>query len=631
MAAHTRCGEFLEGCGCTTRRGDLTPYGLFILGAGIGAAAGVLIRVWKELLFCLLELFWGSLPAALDAAGWSPDSAFSLVNFFWIGSAAISVLVGLLSVPLLDSVPAANLGAWTRHLHRSSTGTVPFTSHSGVRCISLDWVGGFALLALLSALSGASLGPEPFVVIAPSALAGAFAAGPLKQGPQVARAAALAGGAGGLSAFFGLPVASAFAVLEIPDMDGMPYAMEAMPACLVASLTGAIFGRSLFASKELLGDSERGFPGAMNTAQGEAGNREFGLGALLWAAPAGLAAGVCIHLLVIAIKSLHHPVSKLRGGDNGHVTSPTVTRWKRAALLAVVGAINGGAAIFIPGSFFWGEQQLQVALTRGCEGYLGEEPVELPWLYPGLLRHSLPSQLPSHPCGASPLSASSMLALFAVKISLILLGELSGFVGGAIYPTVFATACLGSAIGAIPWVTSLGPQYVYISTAAAISVGLASLLNAKTFAVLFVLVLQDKVPPNNTSAQLMALLFAVSVHYLLSRCFIHKFPHFNMIATQEGRQDLNSQTLSRTMQRDAPFGLIEAEESFRDAGDLHAAGDNTSPFNLGGSTRSPASSIDDDDDEETSGSDRSGRSETTPQADEELPRGSARSAGARSA
>ena len=48
-------------------------------------------------------------------------------------------------------------------------------------------------------------------------------------------------------------------------------------------------------------------------------------------------------------------------------------------------------------------------------------------------------------------------------------------------------ACLGSAIGASPWVASQGPAFVYISTAASISVGLAALLNAKTFAILFAL------------------------------------------------------------------------------------------------------------------------------------------------
>ena len=60
----------------------------------------------------------------------------------------------------------------------------------------------------------------------------------LNPSVQVLRVAALAGGAGGLAAFFGLPLASAFFALEIPHMDGAEFALEAYSACVVAGVVG---------------------------------------------------------------------------------------------------------------------------------------------------------------------------------------------------------------------------------------------------------------------------------------------------------------------------------------------------------------------------------------------------------
>ena len=61
----------------------------------------------------------------------------------------------------------------------------------------------------------------------------------LAPSKPVLRVAALAAGAGGLAAFFGLPLASAFFALEIPHLDGAEYALEAYPACIIAGLVGA--------------------------------------------------------------------------------------------------------------------------------------------------------------------------------------------------------------------------------------------------------------------------------------------------------------------------------------------------------------------------------------------------------
>lgn len=66
------------------------------------------------------------------------------------------------------------------------------------------------ILSLLTAFGGASVGPEPVVIIMPSVLYVALVKRVLNPSVHVLRIAALAGGAGGLAAFFGLPLASAF-------------------------------------------------------------------------------------------------------------------------------------------------------------------------------------------------------------------------------------------------------------------------------------------------------------------------------------------------------------------------------------------------------------------------------------
>lgn len=66
------------------------------------------------------------------------------------------------------------------------------------------------ILSLLTAFGGASVGPEPVVIIMPSVVYVALVKRVLNPSVHVLRIAALAGGAGGLAAFFGLPLASAF-------------------------------------------------------------------------------------------------------------------------------------------------------------------------------------------------------------------------------------------------------------------------------------------------------------------------------------------------------------------------------------------------------------------------------------
>lgn len=175
----------------------------------MGIFSGIEVKIFKTVLEYSLELLWKTVPQSLDSAGWTPDSAVSLCNYTWIVNGTLGFILGV-CLPMLDTAEAKGLGPWILKLHKSSTGS----ARPG------PWLGTFVLLGLLTVLSGASVGPEPVVIIVPSVLAGAVASGPLQQPPYIVRTVALAGGAGGLAAFFNLSIAAALFVLEVPSLDG---------------------------------------------------------------------------------------------------------------------------------------------------------------------------------------------------------------------------------------------------------------------------------------------------------------------------------------------------------------------------------------------------------------------------
>lgn len=491
----------------------LSTYGLAVLGAGAGAMSGLLVKAFKLLLETCLELVWFQLPRALEAAGWTAEARFGLWHLPWILGALFGVLVGTMRQSLPSSA-VITLGIWVRELHGPRG-----SAEAGW------WLLQLAVLGILTALSGAAVGPEPIVIIVPSVLCACIAQGCLKQPRRVVRVAALAGGAGGLSAFFGLPLASAFLVLEVPHVDGAEYAMEALPACVVASITGTLAGDSIWHPASLLGNSRFGFPGSSL-------QRPFGVGAILFAPFAGMLGGFSAHLLIACMKTLHWLFKSVKE------TGPW-KHWQRrrihvALFLGCIGAVNGALGIFYPSALWWGEDQLQAVLTRGCGEYTEMSdcvPLELPHWY-----EKLQSTAAVHASPGLPMSAQAMVGLGIVKLVMISICEAGGFVGGAIYPVAFLAGSFGSALGATPWIQSLGGQFVYLSTAAAMSTALSALLNTQLFGVLLVLVLQDNIPHGNVSSQIIALLTAVYVHYLLTRKCIPS--QLRLMPSQKARQDL---------------------------------------------------------------------------------------------
>ncbi|CAE7600597.1 retm [Symbiodinium natans] len=381
----------------------LSTYGLALLGAGAGVAAGILVKAFKIVLHVCLELVWLHLPHSLEDAGWTAEVPFGLWNLPWILGALFGLAVGTLRQSLPPSA-VTTLGIWVRELHGPRGSAEPGS-----------WLAQLVVAGLLTALSGAAVGPEPIVIIVPSVLCGFFARGLLKQPARVVRVAALAGGAGGLSAFFGLPLASAFLVLEVPHVDGAEFAMEALPACVVASITGTLAGDSIWHPASLLGNSRFGFPGSSPLHA----QRPFGVGAVLFAPFAGMCGGFASHLLIACMKSLHQIFNWAR----------SIGPWKRLQrrriyfplFLAGIGAVNGALGILYPSALWWGEDQLQVVLTRGCEEVadLSEcVPVKLPYWYDKLQANVAVQASPGR-----PMSTQAMVGLGIVKMVMISLCE----------------------------------------------------------------------------------------------------------------------------------------------------------------------------------------------------------------
>uniref|UniRef100_A0A7S2LST8 Chloride channel protein n=1 Tax=Zooxanthella nutricula TaxID=1333877 RepID=A0A7S2LST8_9DINO len=312
-----------------------------------------------------------------------------------------------------------------------------------------------------------------------------------------------------------------------------------MPACMAASLFGVIFGDSLWRPDKLLGHSMLVFPGGPPLQEGgvQATSPNLSLPALLWGGPIGCAASLLVHILILAVKKLHPVAHRLRHGRSGEALRPWVLRWRRAGLLALAGAINGAFGMLYPGALFWGEEEMQLALTQGCSEWRANmtecSPAEMPFLYAGLT-----GAREDAPAAIAPYSSGHMLGIALVKLVMILICELAGFAGGAIYPVAFSMAAFGSALGAQAGVAAMGSQYIAVCGITPIACGLAALLNTPFFAIFFVLVLQVNIPHGTASAQLMTMLFAVSLHYLIMRPWHHIFPELNMIATQQPRWDM---------------------------------------------------------------------------------------------
>eukprot|EP00434_Breviolum_minutum_P020468 symbB.v1.2.018050.t2/scaffold1425.1/size119490/8 len=203
----------------------------------------------NEILEICLRLIWTKLPAALYAAGWSDEAAFSLLNLTWIWGAFFGAIVGFGRAYMPEDA-VFNMNVWVKELH-GPNGSAPCG----------PWVLGLVILSLLTAFGGASVGPEPVVIIMPSVVYVALVKRVLNPSVHVLRIAALAGGAGGLAAFFGLPLASAFFAIEIPHMDGAEFALEAYSACVVAGVVGTIVGHCIWNPQQLLGNSRFWFPG----------------------------------------------------------------------------------------------------------------------------------------------------------------------------------------------------------------------------------------------------------------------------------------------------------------------------------------------------------------------------------
>ena len=145
-------------------------------------------------------------------------------------------------------------------------------------------------------------------------------------------------------------------------MDGAEFALEAYSACVVAGVVGTLVGHCIWEPSQLLGNSRFWFPGGDSPDQPQIGASEFGMGAVAMGILAGIVGGLTSYLLVTLMRGWHPVFEHIKHIKHQH-------RWKAlrySALLAVVGAANAAMSFLYPSALWWGEDQLQVVLTRGC-------------------------------------------------------------------------------------------------------------------------------------------------------------------------------------------------------------------------------------------------------------------------
>lgn len=139
---------------------------------------------------------------------------------------------------------------------------------------------------------------------------------------------------------------------------------------------------------------------------------------------AGIIGGLTSYLLVTLMRGWHPLFEHIKHIKHQH-------RWKAlrySALLAVVGAANAAMSFLYPSALWWGEDQLQVVLTRGCSFgakiFPDCQPVKLKYLYEKLIYKDA---IVAHP-GIS-MSGWEMFGLGLVKLVMISMCEGAGFVG----------------------------------------------------------------------------------------------------------------------------------------------------------------------------------------------------------
>jgi len=210
--------------------------------------------------------------------------------------------------------------------------------------------------------------------------------------------------ASGISSFFGLPLAGALFVLEVPHRMGMQY-YEALSPVMVASLVGVMFTKGIQSQEPLSGPYR--YP-TVPTIR----SKDMMLGIVLGIVTAALA-----FLFTFLSKTAKKTTAKL-----GFVVD------KRPVLVMTIGGLLfGWLGVLYPQTLFWSEFEIPTLLTNG------ETPL-YHTMVPSIFRQPVPYD-------SLTMGMIGLCKMFAILICAVL-----GFPGGILFPVYFVGLAFGIVI-----------------------------------------------------------------------------------------------------------------------------------------------------------------------------------------
>ena len=221
---------------------EFSPEQMHFWSIFLGVVAGLLTAFWEMITHSLQFFLWSTIPSFLASSS-SPFPLFSsgllplpLYHVF-LTSLLTGVLLAFLS--LLPPLPSQNTWIDSVHYPRCSS----FSAF-------LPTLFNTLLFSTLTLASGLSLGPEmPLLVLAASC--GTHLGTSCRQSVLSCRVLSLTASAAALAGFFGLPLAGAIFVLELPHSTGLQF-FEALTPATLASIAAVISNR-LVSSKAVEG------------------------------------------------------------------------------------------------------------------------------------------------------------------------------------------------------------------------------------------------------------------------------------------------------------------------------------------------------------------------------------------
>jgi H+/Cl- antiporter ClcA len=256
--------------------------------------------------------------------------------------------------------------------------------------------------SLIALVCGSSIGPEGPVLVFMASIVGLLEERFLRQGVRVKRILSLCAMSGAISGFFGLPLAGAIFVLEVPHRMGLQY-YEALTPAIVSSVTAVLVSASI--ERKHLYSGVYAFRAAPSLQAYY----------LLLGVPFGLLGAMLAALFVVLYWLVKRLVHRWHG------------RFHPFALALVGGFLLGGCAALMPHVLFWGEYELGGLLLKS----------NVPPHISPLLRGIIPIE---------PESAAYLLGLGFLKLIAILVVLCAGWPGGVFFPLLFAGGSAGMAL-----------------------------------------------------------------------------------------------------------------------------------------------------------------------------------------